>query len=169
MRSFDTLFLSQRCLVPLCLNVVVGCNSASTEGTVPADDEATAVQGSGGSPTAQVARGNSTAPARSEAAPGAQVLPSALVAERAASCASLCKKTEPLKCPAQSKCDSACLQSFSAPICTAELGQFLACTSESKLAHFACDPDSGNPMLKDGYCDREQEAVVKCLAGALQL
>jgi hypothetical protein len=158
-------FISSRaCLLSLLLGSMVSCKSAPTEGTSATEGLASdKVAAPAAAPAAAAPR------AAAPAVAAAQALPVALAAERAASCTALCKKTEPLKCPAQNQCKDTCLSSFTVPICSPELGQFLACTSQSALAHFDCDPESGNPMLKDGYCDKEQEAVVNCLGTALQL
>jgi hypothetical protein len=79
-----------------------------------------------------------------------------------AACSELCKKTAQLGCSNHSACVPACQRSFDLPLCPAEVTAFLVCANMGGVEAWECS-DQGTPALKDGQCDREQEAVIACV------
>jgi hypothetical protein len=77
-------------------------------------------------------------------------------------CAKACEHAQGLRCPGQAACRAGCVGSFSAPVCQEQLGAMLRCTAQEKPSSWECGP-SGVPALRDGFCDKEQGAVIQCL------
>jgi hypothetical protein len=82
-----------------------------------------------------------------------------------AACSALCSQTASLGCSNHSACVPACQRSFDLPVCPAEVTAFLMCANTVGVEAWECS-EQGTPALKDGQCDREQEAVIACLSKA---
>lgn len=97
-------------------------------------------------------------------APNAATVEAASVAADALiqSCRQICEKTASLSCSAHARCPDACVQSFSVSYCRAEMTKFIECTKSAGVESFECSPD-GFAALKDGFCDKEQAQIVRCL------
>jgi|GEM_PF-4069556 len=110
----------------------------------------------------------------SSANPSAQKTPSPVSQARAKpadtepSCAAICEKSKSKGCAGeQSVCMARCRDMTLDPECRSELERALACFAGLLDTDFQCG-DDGFPEVLQGRCDREQEAVVQCLAAVLK-
>jgi hypothetical protein len=98
-------------------------------------------------------------PAAAPQAPAAA--PAAKVAADAP-CAALCVHSTELKCGEAENCGALCKQSLSGEICAAEQRAANACMLTQPTANWECS-EMGVAALKDGFCEHEQEAFLKCM------
>jgi hypothetical protein len=52
------------------------------------------------------------------------------------------------------------------PGCEDPLRAFLACAAKEPLSHWQCDAELRTPALGDGYCDAQQELLLRCMSSA---
>lgn len=77
-------------------------------------------------------------------------------------CQTLCNNTEPLKCGDKASCTEGCRHMADIPVCPEKAHGFIACLAREPAAHFECN-EAGIPSIKDGFCDKEQQAFVTCV------
>ncbi len=76
-------------------------------------------------------------------------------------CRAGCEHVKALNCKAKTGCETACVESFSLPVCGKEFEAFLLCSGKQPLTNWECN-EGGVAALKDGPCDAEQAAIIKC-------
>ncbi|WP_437284162.1 hypothetical protein [Sorangium sp. So ce406] len=108
---------------------------------------------------------------RPAAAPGPPVSPAAAApgpARRASAtgaagvCERLCATSQALGCLHADQCLAACAAMQAQAPCSAEMQVALACFARQPASAWACGED-GVPSVKEGICDAEQEAYVRCV------
>jgi hypothetical protein len=97
------------------------------------------------------------------AAPGVQGAASGQPAAAPQMCNAICGKTEALSCGTRAECDAACREMNEIPICRTEMAAFAACLGREPIEHWTCGADR-IPEIRDGFCDPEQAAFVRCLS-----
>ncbi len=79
-------------------------------------------------------------------------------------CAATCARTESLHCRNQPTCVARCEEMRATPVCRAPMQAVLRCFSTLPVSRWECS-DDGLPAVKEGECDHEQAAFVRCLGG----
>jgi hypothetical protein len=82
-------------------------------------------------------------------------------------CASLCSKSQPLKCPAASACIARCERMRAEAVCRDESQAALRCFASTPANAWECNAH-GLPSVKDGQCNAEQARVADCLRSGLR-
>lgn len=108
---------------------------------------------------------------RPAAAPGPPVSPataapgparSARATGAAGVCEGLCATSRALGCSHADQCLAACAAMQAQELCSARMQIALACFARQPASAWECGED-GLPSLKEGACDAEQEAYVRCV------
>jgi hypothetical protein len=79
----------------------------------------------------------------------------------AQACPNICEKSRPLRCQHGAECEASCRAIASVSSCRAELEAFYACLSGEPTEHWECE--DGVAVIRDGYCDTQQERFARCV------
>ena len=102
----------------------------------------------------------SQAPAREPAPVGSARVAAAAEVER--TCTSICDRSRTLKCAHVAECQPNCVAMAVGTPCSGAFMSFYACLVREPVEHWECSED-GIAAIKDGFCQKEQEAAVGCL------
>jgi hypothetical protein len=115
------------------------------------------------SATAQQALVEATATSRG---PGDRA-PAALAGDGSNHCTRVCELTRELDCPGQAGCVQACTRASTVPFCQEQLTEVFECMTAQSVDAWLCG-DAGLAEIRQGYCDAEQAAFVRCAQSAAQ-
>jgi hypothetical protein len=76
-------------------------------------------------------------------------------------CTQVCDRTEKLHCGPLEACMAACAAASDGSVCPAEMSKLMSCALKQPAEHWECS-DEGVAAIRDGYCDKEQEAFMSC-------
>jgi hypothetical protein len=116
------------------------------------------------------ATGDAPAPSVTRAAPVAKQahVPPVQVPEAIVNaCRRICGRSVELKCTHASECEPNCVATASATPCAAAFSTFYDCLVRQPLQNFQCDED-GVAAVREGFCDNEQAAAVRCMEAKMQ-
>lgn len=78
-------------------------------------------------------------------------------------CRALCDVTAPLACaPPSDECTARCQEMWGFGACAKQMRDFVVCAGGHPASDFECD-EEGQPSLKSGLCEAEQELAAKCV------
>jgi len=77
-------------------------------------------------------------------------------------CRVVCDRSARLKCKHTEECVPNCLGMATLTPCSPEFSALFRCWLHEPLEHWECGED-GVGAIRDGYCDKEQAAVVTCM------
>lgn len=84
-------------------------------------------------------------------------------ANAATACRALCDVTAALACaPSSDECTARCQEMWGFGACANQMRDFVVCASGHSAGDFECD-EEGQPSLKAGLCEAEQELAAKCV------
>lgn len=82
-------------------------------------------------------------------------------------CARMCEHTVAMHCGSETECMMACRQMQASLSCQDEMHTVLECMGNQPRTSWECTPQA-TLALKDGLCDREQQAFALCAQGEQQ-
>jgi hypothetical protein len=82
-------------------------------------------------------------------------------------CTRVCELTRELDCPGQAGCVQACTRASTVPFCQEQLTEVFECMTAQSVDAWLCG-DAGLAEIRQGYCDAEQAAFVRCAQSAAQ-
>ncbi len=86
-----------------------------------------------------------------------------VAAEPAArACKVTCAVAKELGCARAADCATTCVEMWNAPACREPVRAALECFAAEPASRWECD-EEGQAAIRDGYCDREQQAAARCL------
>lgn len=106
------------------------------------------------------------APARAPEPTGSARIEAATEVEK--TCTSICDRSRTLKCANVAECQPNCLAMAVGTPCSSEFMRFYACLVREPVEHWECSED-GIAAIKEGFCEKEQEAAIACMEAKAQL
>ncbi len=76
-------------------------------------------------------------------------------------CQGICQRTKALGCGSVAECLSACAKVNDGSICAEEMSAFMDCALTHPAKHWECT-DNGVAAIRNGYCDTQQLAFIRC-------
>jgi len=127
--------------------VVCGLLHGACQRTEAAPDRSAPTPASASAPISQ--------PSRPSDASGAAEAP-------ARACQVACAVARELGCARAADCAATCVEMWNAPACREPVRAALECFAAEPASRWECD-EEGQAAIRDGYCDREQQAAARCL------
>lgn len=147
----------------LATGLLVGCESHSAnQGVAQASANAEVAP----APPAPFAVSVAAAPAAPAVTAAASAGSAGLLPEAArlieSQCTSICQRSSSLHCAHAENCTPNCLAMAVGTPCSAEFSALYRCLAREPAEHWEC-ADDGVAAVREGFCEKEQEAVVGCM------
>jgi hypothetical protein len=114
--------------------------------------------------------GDAPAPSAAPVVPVAQQaqlapvkVPEAIVS----ACRQICRRSVELHCSHANECEPNCVAAASETPCSQAFSTFYDCLTRQPLQNFQCDED-GVAAVREGVCDQEQAATLRCVEAKMQ-
>lgn len=110
--------------------------------------------------TASAREATSQAPMRAPEPTGSARVAAAAEVEK--TCTNICERSRTLKCANVAECQPNCVAMAVGTPCSDEFMRFYGCLVREPVEHWECSED-GIAAIKEGFCNKEQEAAIGCM------